>query len=177
LTYALTPRIHGCGPGRCPNRPGRRHSRDAVPAPGTPRYFGWYEFYPALAVTYSDTVAAGDALTAAVTYLGNGVYDLDLTDTTRGWTENNDRATSSGDADSSVEIIAEAPGVPTLPLAFGDLDTGYPMNSRASPTIVGNVAGPARRPFGQRGSRPSSICGNSPLWMTPRLFVARVSAT
>ena len=90
---------------------------------GTPHYRAWYEFYPASPVYYSDTVAVGDTITASVQYEGNGYYAVDLADINRGWTEDH-TFTSSGDADDSAEVVAEAPGSSSgeVPLAdYGDI--------------------------------------------------------
>lgn len=90
---------------------------------GTPHYRAWYEFYPASPVYYSDTVAVGDTITASVQYEGNGYYAVDLADINRGWAEDH-TFTSSGDADDSAEVVAEAPGSSSgeVPLAdYGDI--------------------------------------------------------
>lgn len=75
---------------------------------GTPQHFAWWETYPANSMQqYGDPVAVGDHLTATVTAQAGGVYDLVLTDATRGWTEH-DSARQAGATDASAEIVAEA---------------------------------------------------------------------
>ncbi|HLI37380.1 MAG TPA: G1 family glutamic endopeptidase [Streptosporangiaceae bacterium] len=90
---------------------------------GTPRYYSWYEMYPADPVNFRDTVRPGDRFTASVTYTGSGNFTLKLADTTAGWSHTV-RQRAQDPALSSAEVIAEAPcctasGQP-LPLAdFG----------------------------------------------------------
>jgi hypothetical protein len=92
---------------------------DADCSGSTPVYYGWYEFYPAFPVNFSDPVAAGDAMSAEVAVSGSTVT-ITLHDATRGWTEHASQA-SNGYALSSAEWIAEAPSSgKVLPLAnFG----------------------------------------------------------
>ena len=92
---------------------------------GSPEPFAWWETSPANAIQeYNEPVAAGDSLTSTVTYETNGRYDLVLTDSTRGWTENNVVAKPSGAENASAEVIAEAVtsgnGVSPLP-NFGSI--------------------------------------------------------
>ena len=75
---------------------------------GSPEQFAWWETYPANSIQeYSNPVSAGDSLTSTVTSEGGGRYDMVLTDSTRGWTENN-TVSASGAENASAEIIAEA---------------------------------------------------------------------
>ena len=53
-------------------------------AAGTPRYFGWYEMFPAFPVNFSNPVQPGDHFTGSVTFTGGGHYTLVLKDTTAG---------------------------------------------------------------------------------------------
>jgi hypothetical protein len=87
---------------------------------GSPQPFAWWETYPANAIQeYNEPVAAGDRLTSTVTYESSGRYDLVLSDSTEGWTENNVVAKPSGASNASAEVIAEAvssnSGVTPLP--------------------------------------------------------------
>jgi hypothetical protein len=75
---------------------------------GSPVYFAWYELFPAKYIPYSNPVDPGDNMFASATYTGGGYYDLELIDYTLGWTENNSYY-DPGRANSSAEIIAEAP--------------------------------------------------------------------
>jgi hypothetical protein len=104
---------------------------------GTPKYYSWYEFYPAYPVNYSDTVRPGDQFSSTVTYNGSGKYTLTLTDSSQHWTHTTTGSAPSG-VNASAEVIAEAPssnrGV--LPLAnFGTMNftnanvNGAPLGS------------------------------------------------
>jgi hypothetical protein len=74
----------------------------------TAKYYSWYEMYPAFPHNFSNTVRPGDKFTGSVTYNGSGNYTLVLTDHTRGWSHTV-HASLSGAANSSAEVIAEAP--------------------------------------------------------------------
>ena len=82
----------------------------------TPQYYSWYEMYPAYPVNFSNAVSPGDHFYGSVTYNG-GRYTLVLKDTTKGW--NHTITVSGSDANSSAEVIAEAPSSSSgvLPLA------------------------------------------------------------
>jgi hypothetical protein len=88
----------------------------------TPVYYGWYEFYPAFPVNFSNPVAPGDTINAEVSVSGANVT-IKLQDVTQGWTQTQTQA-NSGYALSSAEWIAEAPSSgQVLPLAdFGTVD-------------------------------------------------------
>ncbi len=64
--------------------------------------------YPAYPVNFSNTVRPGDHFYGSVTYNGNGSYTLVLQDTTQGWSHTVN-ASLSGAANSSAEVITEAP--------------------------------------------------------------------
>jgi hypothetical protein len=112
----------------------------------TAYYYGWYEMYPSALVTYSNTVRAGDAFSASVTFSGTDTYTLVLKDSTEGWTKTFSTNESGLDR-SSAEVITEAPcctnsgGI--LPLAnFGTVnytastDNGSSMGSQSPTEIV-----------------------------------------
>jgi hypothetical protein len=76
---------------------------------GTPRYYAWYEMYPAASVTLPYAVQAGDTLSGGVARSG-GSYTLSLTDTRNGvpqWSFS--QPESGSNANSSAEWVAEAP--------------------------------------------------------------------
>jgi hypothetical protein len=83
----------------------------------SPRYYAWYEMYPAAPVYYSNPVSPGDAMVASVVKSGTS-FVLKISDTTKGWTKS---VTKTGLADrgGSAEVITEAPssGTGVLPLA------------------------------------------------------------
>ena len=75
---------------------------------GSPRYFGWYEMFPAFPVNFPNTVHPGDHFTGSVTFTGSGHYTLVLKDTTSGWSHTIHQ-TSAQATNASAEVIAEAP--------------------------------------------------------------------
>jgi autotransporter-associated beta strand protein len=82
---------------------------------GSTTYNAWYEFAPAGEVVVPLTVHAGDTITAEVTYEGISSgrfnYQFDLRDQTTGASYDMIKSTSSNDARSSAEWIAEAPSL------------------------------------------------------------------
>ncbi len=74
----------------------------------TPQYYSWYEMYPAFPVNFSNTVRPGDHFTGSVTFNGGSSYTLVLSDSTQAWSHTIN-ASLSGAANSSAEVIAEAP--------------------------------------------------------------------
>jgi len=79
---------------------------------GQASYSAWWETFPTNTIqTYANTVEPGDTLTAKVTFEGNDKYDLYLTDTTQGWTEDNLEQGGSGAANSSAEVVGETPDI------------------------------------------------------------------
>jgi hypothetical protein len=74
----------------------------------TPQYYSWYEMYPAYPVNFSNTVRPGDHFTGSVTHTSGSSYTLKLSDTTQGWSHTVTKSLS-GAANSSAEVIAEAP--------------------------------------------------------------------
>ena len=113
---------------------------------GTPDYYGWYEMYPADPVYFTNPVAPGDSLSASVTVSGTS-YTLTLTDSTQGWTQTENESGSY--ADSSAEVITEAPSSAQGPLPLADFGTiGYSASaangasfSAQDPTSITMVAG------------------------------------
>lgn len=87
---------------------------------GRPVYFAWFEMYPAAPVNYSNTVKAGDAMSASVTTNGSGTFTLKISDASQNWSQTK-TASSTTATLASAEVIAEAPFRGTvLPLAdFG----------------------------------------------------------
>ena len=97
-------------------------------------YYAWYEFYPAsmyqitTATSTSNgqsvtaTVTPGDSISASVTYTGNNVFSITITDSTKSWTFTT-TGTVSNAALSSAEWIAEAPSSSTGVLPLADFGT------------------------------------------------------
>jgi hypothetical protein len=88
----------------------------------TPDYYGWYEMYPADPVYFSNPVEPGDAMSASVTFSGTETYTLVLTDSTQGWTQTITE-NEAGLANSSAEVITEAPSSEDGPLPLADFGT------------------------------------------------------
>ena len=113
---------------------------------GSPDYYGWYEMYPADPVYFTNPVAPGDSLSASVAVSGTS-YTLTLTDSTQGWTQTENESGSY--ADSSAEVITEAPSSAQGPLPLADFGTiGYlaaaangASFSAQDPTSITMVAG------------------------------------
>jgi Peptidase A4 family len=106
---------------------------------GSPVYYSWYEMYPAFPVNFSNTVRPGDKFFGSVTFNGGSSYTLVLQDITQGWKHTVNKSLS-GAANSSAEVIAEAPcctasgGI--LPLA--DFGTVNFSNATANGSAIGN---------------------------------------
>ncbi len=105
-------------------------------ASGQATYSAWYEMYPNGSVPLSMTIHAGDHMSGEVQYIGSNQFTLTLTDVTTHATFSTTQTMASAQR-SSAEWIAEAPGIPTLPLA----DFGTASFSAASATI-GGTTGP-----------------------------------
>ncbi|HWE90933.1 MAG TPA: G1 family glutamic endopeptidase [Pseudonocardiaceae bacterium] len=73
---------------------------------GSPVNSPWYEMYPQNPVYWSDTVRAGDTITAGVSRSGTS-YTLTLSDKTRGWTEHTTQSYNGKNV--SAEVILESP--------------------------------------------------------------------
>ncbi len=88
---------------------------------GTPDYYGWYEMYPADPVYFNNPVYPGDSMSASVSVSGD-TYTISLTDNTQGWNQT-ETEVQSGLADSSAEVITEAPSSEFGPLPLADFGT------------------------------------------------------
>jgi len=106
---------------------------------GSPRYFGWYEMFPAFPVNFANPVHPGDHFTGSVTFNGGSSYTLVLKDTTAGWSHTVHKSLK-GAANSSAEVIAEAPSSDTgqiLPLTnFGTIKFS---NAAVDGSAMGNA--------------------------------------
>jgi hypothetical protein len=85
---------------------------------GAASYAAWFEMFPKRPVIYANTVAPGDSLTASVTSVPKGRFQLTITDTTQGWSQTTTQKRRSAKR-ASGEVIAEAPATRkgVLPLA------------------------------------------------------------
>jgi hypothetical protein len=90
----------------------------------TPKYFAWYEMFPAFPVNFSNRVRPGDHFSASVTHNSGSKYTLVIKDHTQHWSHIVHKSLR-GARNSSAEIIAEAPSTGSghvLPLAnFGTM--------------------------------------------------------
>lgn len=103
---------------------------------GSPDYYGWYEMYPADPVYFDNTVEPGDSMSASVNVSGD-TYTITLTDNTQGWTQT-ENETQSGLADSSAEVITEAPSTESGPLPLADFGTISYGGSTANGSSMGS---------------------------------------
>jgi hypothetical protein len=88
---------------------------------GSPDYYGWYEMYPADPVYFNNPVFPGDSMSASVSVSGD-TYTISLTDNSEGWNQT-ETEVQSGLADSSAEVITEAPSSEFGPLPLADFGT------------------------------------------------------
>ncbi|MBV9847586.1 MAG: hypothetical protein JOZ47_21310 [Kutzneria sp.] len=95
---------------------------------GSPVYQAWYEMYPAPPSYYSNPISAGDHFTATVTRTGNS-YKLDITDTTKGWTQTHTESLAA--QHSSAEAIIESPTDSYPAINGGVTFTGVRFNGQA----------------------------------------------
>jgi hypothetical protein len=107
---------------------------------GSPRYYAWYEMYPAFPVNYSNTVRPGDQLSASVTYKGSNQFSLVIGDSTQGWSHTT-TGTLAGAARSSAEVIVEAPSSTSGVLPLADFGTASFTGSTANGSAIGNAGG------------------------------------
>jgi Peptidase A4 family len=84
---------------------------------GAGSYHPWVEMYPAGSQYFSETISAGDTLTASVT-VSAGVWTLTESDPGQGWTKTFHKTTKSPPKQASAEAILEDVGggaVPPVP--------------------------------------------------------------
>jgi Peptidase A4 family len=137
-------------------------------ADGTPSYQGWYELFPNAPVFFANPVRPGDAMSASVVSDGNGIFTLNLTDATQGWTQ----SSQQNDPDAalgSAEIIAEAPsdGQQVLPLAdFGTVNfTDATINNQALGS-AGNLTAITMADEGTTLAAPTALTGTNAFSVT-----------
>ncbi|MGE5134832.1 MAG: G1 family glutamic endopeptidase [Gemmatimonadota bacterium] len=106
---------------------------------GRAQYYSWYEMYPAYPVNFSNPVRPGDHFTGSVTYNGGGSYTLTLTDATQGWSHIVS-ATLHGAANSSAEVIAEAPSSSGGVLPLTDFGTVNFSAATVNGSPIGNAS-------------------------------------
>jgi Peptidase A4 family len=130
----------------------------------TPTYYGWFEMFPAAPVLFKNPVAAGDHMSASVTFTGVEKYTLVLTDATRHWTRTIVRRNASL-ARSSAEVITEAPssGATGAVLPLADFGTVRFSLVRVNGLVL-NKETPSRIVMYDMGNLPedsTSLLGNA----------------
>jgi hypothetical protein len=107
----------------------------------TPRYYSWYEMYPAASVNIAEPVSAGDQMNASVTAATTSSFVLVIADATKGWTKTFTKTLARAKR-TSAEVIEEAPcctaaqGI--LPLAdFGKINF---TNAHVDGGAIGNLS-------------------------------------
>ncbi len=96
-----------------------------------PKYYAWYEMYPAYPVKLNINIRPGDVMTAEVRYIGSNQFKLTITDTTTGVTFSTTQ-TSSGAQRSSAEWVAEAPSSLNRVLPLANFGTALFSNSQVT---------------------------------------------
>ncbi len=102
------------------------------------QYYAWYEMYPNSAYQIPMSVAPGDQISAAVTYVSTNEYQLALSDLSTGQSYSTLQSSSSG-LRSSAEWITEAPSSGSQILPLADFGTVNFINSSA--TLDGGTPG------------------------------------
>jgi hypothetical protein len=105
-------------------------------------YSGWFQIAPNAPVFFKNPVKPGDAMTASVTALGGGSFELTLFDMTQNWTQVTTQ-TSTAATLGSAEIVAQDPvqNGQAQPLAnFGIVDfLGAAINNAAITAPINEV--------------------------------------
>jgi hypothetical protein len=123
---------------------------------GSPDYYGWYEMYPAAPVYFTNPVSPGDSMSASVTVSGTS-YTLTLTDNTQGWTQTENETGSF--ANSSAEVITEAPSSATGPLPLADFGTINYSGASANGSSMGSQNPTSITMVGSSGDQLDSTSG------------------
>ena len=139
---------------------------------GTPKYYAWYEMFPAFPKNLPMTVSPGDHISASVTTDGAGNFTLSLTDTTTGTPFSTTKSLTTAKL-KSAEVIAEAPSSGStgkvLPLTnFGTVNfsavkfNGANLSSSnpISITMVQTNGNPKATPSAVSGGNAFSVAWN-----------------
>jgi hypothetical protein len=125
----------------------------------TPRYFAWYEMFPAFPVNFANPVRPGDHFTGTVTFDGSGRFTLTLKDTTRHWSHTIHKSLKSAKR-SSAEIIAEAPSSSSGVLPLADFGTVHFTNAKANGKAIAG-GHPTKIVMASGGQAKDSVTGLS----------------
>jgi Peptidase A4 family len=109
-------------------------------AGGKPKYYSWYEMFPAFPVNFSNPVSPGDHFTGSVTFTGSGHFTLVLKDTTKGWSHTIKKTLASAKR-ASAEVIAEAPSSSSGILPLTNFGTMHFSNALVNGTAIGQAGG------------------------------------
>ena len=104
----------------------------------TPVYYTWFEMYPAFPVYFTNPVRPGDHFTASVTVRDGAYYTLNIADSNRRW-RHTLHITHHGLADSSAEVIAEAPSTASGVLPLADFGSVYFSSAKVNGHSMGSV--------------------------------------
>jgi len=102
-----------------------------------PRYYAWFEMYPAYPVNLNMKISPGDVMIAEVQYIGNNQFTLTITDTTTssafptGQTFTITQSLANAQR-SSAEWIAEAPSIGASITNLANFGTVYFTSSKAT---------------------------------------------
>lgn len=102
-----------------------------------PKYYGWYEMFPAFPVNFTNPLSPGDSMSASVTFSSTSTFTLVLKDNTKGWTQTITK-NQTGLARSSAEVITEAPSSNSGVLPLADFNTISYSSSTANGTSIGS---------------------------------------
>jgi hypothetical protein len=103
----------------------------------TPKYYAWYEMYPAGSVRIRHRVRPGDHLSASTVWNGGRRFTLKLTDHSRGWTATEHRKLASATR-ASAEIIVEAPSSLSGELPLANFGTVHFTGSKVNGAKIGS---------------------------------------
>ena len=105
----------------------------------TAEYYSWYEMYPAYPVNFSNPVSPGDQFYGSVTHTGGSSYTLVLKDLTKGWSHTV-TASLAGAANSSAEVIVEAPSSSSGVLPLAHFSPVTFTSATVDGTAIGNLS-------------------------------------
>jgi hypothetical protein len=94
--------------------------------------------YPAYPVYFTNPARPGDHFTASVTVRDGAYYTLKIADSNRGWSHTV-YITHHGLADSSAEVIAEAPSTASGVLPLADFGNVYFSSAKVNGHSMGSV--------------------------------------
>jgi len=125
-----------------------------------PFYYAWYEMYPAGMVAFSNPVYPGDHFTASVSVNSGKYYTLVISDSTRKWSHTV-KVTKSGLADSSAEVIAEAPSSTSGILPLADFHNVYFSEDHVNGRVMGDYSLTTIAMLDNSGLHKDNVSGTS----------------